>query len=206
MSISKYTKSLPDAFWKRESGSNNKLLILLEDGLQAIYGDMTAVFESLDLDKATGETLDLYGEMLGQKRGQMTDEKYRYLIRTKIARNTASGDYNSILESLNMIFKANPGDIVIEEADEPCTVRIVKLSVATLIAAGFTSKQAIEMIETLLPACVKVSTDVVFDGTFEFSASADDYDENKGFGNDDQTIGGYFGMLFGEDGDTPLPL
>lgn len=206
MSISKYTRRLPDAFWKLESGANNKLLTLLENGLQGVYNDSEAIYESLDLSKASGKTLDLYGEMLGQKRGQMDDEKYRYLIRTKIARNTASGDYNSVLESLYMVFNASPGDIVIEEGDEPCTVNVTKFSVATLISAGFTSKQAIEMIQTLLPACIRVGGDVFFDGSFEFSASADEYDADAGFADLEQTIGGYFGMMLGEDEDTPLPL
>ena len=58
----------------------------------------------------------------------------------------------------------------------------------------------------LLPIGVGVSASN-FNGTFEFADTATEYDENAGFGNIEQTIGGYMGLLYGEDTDSPvLPI
>lgn len=46
------------------------------------------------------------------------------------------------------------------------------------------------MIESLLPICVTLEADN-FEGTFEFADVDNEYDKAKGFGNIEQTIGGY---------------
>ena len=62
------------------------------------------------------------------------------------------------------------------------------------------------MIESLLPICVTLSADN-FEGTFEFSDAADEYDKLAGFGDADQTIGGYLGLYLGDDDKIPvLPI
>ena len=61
------------------------------------------------------------------------------------------------------------------------------------------------MIEKLLPVGVKVFADE-FEGTFEFAGTHTEYDEASGFADNGQTLGGWFGLLFGEDDEMPLPL
>ena len=85
-------------------------------------------------------------------------------------------------------------------------MRLTKFPVHVLTDAGFSSRQAAELIKTLLPVGVRLLVDN-FEGTFEFADSANVYDESAGFGNIEQTIGGYLGLYFGDDDDIPvLPI
>ena len=77
-------RKLPDAYYKGKDGNNYKLLQLNELSAQMLDKDMTDVLNSLDIEQATGATLDLYGQMLGQERGSLNDYQYRLVIKNKI--------------------------------------------------------------------------------------------------------------------------
>lgn len=202
---------LPDCYRKDQESNNVKMLELGRLAAEQLRADIRAVLESLDLGHATGKTLDLYGDMLGQRRGLLNDEQYRYMLLSKIGRNTVQGDYNSIMNTLVLMFGSQMGDITlddleVEEEERPCVVRLTKFPVQILISAGFSSRQAVAMIESLLPICVTLAADN-FEGTFEFAESAGVYDELAGFGNVEQTIGGYLGLYLGDDEKIPvLPI
>lgn len=208
--ISKNIVELPDSYKKTEESANNKLLLLGEMAIADAKKDLDDIDESMDIQNAYGKTLDLFGGIVGQKRGQMNDVKYRYLIYTKIASNMSRSTHESVMYNVLKMFNANRGDISIkdvsiEEDKRPCVVRLAKMPLDTLIAAGFTSRQAVRMIETVLPACVTIEAEN-FEGTFEFAGTVDEYDEKAGFADEAQSIGGYFGLLYGEDDETKLPL
>ena len=210
MSTYKLIRQLPDAFRKDPESNNYKLLSVYEDLSEEFKADLADISASQDLEQATGKTLDLFGQMFDQQRGAMTDTQYRYLIKTKIGRNTVRGDYKSTLDAIVAMFNAkyddvSLDDVEIEETDKPCVVKLTKMPVHILAGAGFTSTQAVQMIELLLPVCVTLEADN-FEGTFCFSAAANEYDPNAGFSDENNIIGGYFGLLLGEDGNTPLPL
>lgn len=210
MPVSKYASALPDAFRKDPESVNAKLLSIDGTDIEALHRDMDAVLAVLDLFSATGSTLNLYGEMVGQRRGKMNDDQFRYLILTRIGRNLVRGDYNSVMGSIVQMFGCGLGDVALEdlaisEKDPPCTVHLSKIPVAVLAGAGFTSRQGVEMIASLLPVCVQVTADN-FEGTFCFGDGYTEQDVLAGFSNDEQTMGGFFGMLYGEDGEVPLPL
>ncbi len=197
-------KRLPDAYYKGKDGNNYKLLHLNELAINELNTDTTEILNSLDIMQATGKTLDLYGETVQQKRGALNDEQYRLMILTKIGRNICQGDYNSIMRLLIQMFDCEQGDIILKESND-CTITIEKFPLEVLINAGFSSKQAIQMIEMLLPICVSVS-DGNFEGTFEFADFDDEYDEEKGFGNIEQTIGGYLGLTVDDKKGFELPI
>ncbi len=202
---------LPDCYRKDPESNNLKMLELGRLAAEQLRADIQAVLESLDLGCATGKTLDLYGDMLGQRRGVLNDEQYRYMLLSKIGRNTVQGDYNSIMATLVLMFGSQMGDITLDdlevvEEERPCVVKLTKFPVQVLISAGFSSRQAVTMIESLLPTCVTLAADN-FEGTFEFAESAGVYDELAGFGNMEQTIGGYLGLYLGDDDKIPvLPI
>lgn len=202
---------LPDCYRKDQESNNVKILELGRLAAEQLRTDIQAVLESLDLGHATGKTLDLYGDMLGQRRGLLNDEQYRYMLLSKIGRNTVQGDYNSIMATLVLMFGSQMGDITlddleVEEEERPCVVKLTKFPVQILISAGFSSRQAVAMIESLLPICVTLAADN-FEGTFEFAESVGVYDELAGFGNVEQTIGGYLGLYLGDDDKIPvLPI
>lgn len=194
---------LPDCYHKDPQGNNYKLLGLNHLPVQELKKDIQAVREALDLNIASGRTLDLYGDMLQQRRGLLNDEQYRYMILTRIGRNVVKGDYQSIMDALVLMFGSRQGDISLDdvelgEEERPCVVKLTKFPIAVLVNAGFSSRQAVVMIETLLPVCVTLAADN-FEGTFEFADSADIYDATAGFADIGQTIGGYLGLLLGDD-------
>lgn len=207
----KSVERLPDCY-RKDPGSNNfKLVKLNRVAVEELRADMQTVLDCLDINRAAGKTLDLYGDMLQQRRGLLNDEQYRYMLFARIGRNIVQGDYNSIMRTLVLMFGSQMGDITLDdlevvEEDAPCVVKLTKFPVYVLINAGFSSRQAVSMIESLLPVCVTLSADN-FEGTFEFADSADDYNELAGFGDIDQTIGGYLGLYLGDDDKIPvLPL
>ena len=188
-------------------GSNNyRFLNINEQAIEDVKADAQAIFDALDIQKASGRTLDLYGDMVGQKRGALNDAQYRIMILTRIGMNVAQGNYSTVIESAKRIFECDASDIILKDGAEPCVVTIEKFPLDVLINAGFSSTQAVELLEMLLPIGVRIDN-ANFSGTFEFADTADVYDEAAGFGNVEQTIGGYLGLLMGDDANRPvLPL
>ena len=202
---------LPDCYRKDQDSNNYKLLELNSQAAEELKTDIEVVKNVLDLNLAVGKSLDLYGDMLGQRRGFLNDEQYRYMLFARIGRNIVQGDYQSIMNTLVLMFGSRHGDITLDDLDldeveSPCVVKLSKFPVSVLMNAGFSSRQAVSMIEMLLPICVKLSADN-FEGTFEFAETADQYNESCGFGDVGQTIGGYLGLFLGDDDKIPvLPI
>lgn len=202
MKIADYINALPDSYQKGKQSNNYKLLQLEERLVADFRADMEAVDAILDINNATGKTLDLYGETYNQARGSLTDEQYRIIILQRIARNMAKGDYNSIVKSLSVAFGVSTEDISFTETDNPAEVEMKALPLSVLQNAGITASQIESIILAILPVGVSL-VPLEFAGTFEFAASSDEYDENSGFGNIDQTVGGYFGFLAGSGAEIP---
>lgn len=204
----KNVERLPDCYRKEVDSNNYKLLELNSLAIKELKADITAIKNVLDLNLAYGKSLDIYGDMLGQRRGLLNDEQYRYMLLARIGRNIVQGDYQSIMNTLVLMFGSQQGDITLddldlEEEETPCVVKLSKFPISVLLNAGFSSRQAVTMIEMLLPICVTLSADN-FEGTFEFAETADEYDANSGFADMAQTIGGYLGLLLGDDDKIPI--
>lgn len=199
-----YAKNLPDAFRKTKESNNAKILEIEKSALDKLRETISAVYDSLDIDKATGKSLDLFGDMVGQNRGTATDEQYRAMIKSKICRNLANADHNSIINAICVVFSCEPSDVLLVEAEEPCVVTLEKVPYAALAASNIDSVTATKIIAGLMPAGVRLES-LNFAGTFEFAATATEYDAEKGFGNIEQTIGGYLGLLSDSEG-TDLPV
>ena len=67
---------LPDCYRKDSESNNYKLLELGRMATAELRDDIQAVLDCLDLNQATGKTLELYGDMMGQRRGLLNDEQY----------------------------------------------------------------------------------------------------------------------------------
>jgi hypothetical protein len=212
----KNIKKLPDAYYKGKDGNNYKLLRLNELSAETFFNDMQDVLNTLDLEQAYGKTLDLYGNMLQVLRGRMTDEQYRVSIKNKIGENLCQSDTNSVLYYLSQTFNCSLSDISIDD------VRVNKVNVKVPLAKNFTVDYILSMISRLLPITVTLS-DIELTGTFEFGGISQgmtynilstltynefqkityevvetyvcEYDKDKGFGNIEQTIGGFLGLL-----------
>jgi hypothetical protein len=203
MRIDEYINALPDAY-RKDKGSNNYKLLYLEDALvNGLWDDIESVDAVMDIFKATGGTLDLYGEMYNQARGGLTDEQYRVIILQRIARNYAGGDYNSTVQALANALGVSTSEIRLVEEDNPRMISVANLPYTALQAAGITSKQAYQMIAAMMPVGIPLAP-LSLDGSFEFALFDNEFDTEKGFANIEQTIGGYFGLL--ESGDVDVPV
>lgn len=199
-----YVKNLPDAYSKSPSSNNAKILEIEKHEANQLRAAISQIHECLDIEKATGATLDLYGEMLGQKRGFTSDSVYLALIKTRIMRNLANGDYNSIINALSLVFSCEPSDFQLKEDPNTAAVEIDGLPVDYINKSGLTAMEAITIIRGLIPAGVLLRA-IEFGGTFEFGDSATEYDAEKGFGNIEQTLGGYLGLAAsGTASDLPI--
>ena len=93
--ISRNVNELSDSWDKRQTSNNAKMLALNEFIIDKLLKVLKQLDDSLDLNKATGKTLDYYGEDVGQKRGNLSDDKFRLLIMTRIAVNVSGCDFPS---------------------------------------------------------------------------------------------------------------
>lgn len=194
------SRNLPDAYRKDATSNNHKLLEVEKTESERLRAALTAIYESLDIDLATGSTLDEYGKMVGQERGKATDDQYRILIKARITRNLTNGDYNSIVKALAISLGCTPDLITLIELEEPCKVKIGAIPIEILNHLAVDVKTVAQIIRGIIPVGVFLE-DVEFSGTFEFSDGTElVYDENAGFADEAQTIGGTLGYVF--DGNT----
>lgn len=191
----------PDAFCKLPDSNNEKLLKLVSTRHTEIRKAIRAIYDSNDIFKAKGKTLDYYGDIYNVQRGRLNDTQYRYMILSAIARNNVGGDYESILEAVAVMFNCDKNEVKFKDHEtNPATIVLDKMPLSVIMEAGFSTVQAVELIETLLPITVGIEASN-FEGTLEFGESPDDYDELKGFSDshENPTVGGYFGLVYGEE-------
>ena len=202
-------RQLPDAYKKRlyhgEKSNNAKMLELNELMRDECKQSLDNALNALDLTTATGKNLDLLGETVNQKRGGLDDKQYLIMIYMRIARNFSKGDYNSVMGLLVFLLGCKDGDIVIEDIGN-AKVAIRNLNLTLALTAGFNADQILQLIEELLPCGVGIG-EASLEGTFQFAdGDTEEYDENKGFGNVEQTIGGYFGYFGSNTNNPELPI
>lgn len=199
-------KNLPDAYRKDVASNNFKILEIerwANNETRATLEEIAAIF---DIDNATGAVLDMYGKRFGQARGKATDAQYRLMIKSKIVRSSSSGSYKDIVDAICFTFDCDKADVLLVEGSTPMSVRLEKAPLGAVIQAGFSSRQAELIVESLLPAAVKLEYSSL-EGTFEFSDSETEYDEAKGFAeSEDGTIGGYLGWTGSEETIDELPI
>lgn len=202
-----YIKNLPDCYRKDKDSNNYKILQLAGHSVEGIKEVLTDIDGSLDLNKATGKTLDLYGDMVGQSRGRANDKQYLMLIKTRIMRNLANGSNKSVVNCLSSILNCDPSEISIKDTpNKPCTVTISNIPLQTVLEADMTTTQLLSLIKTLMPVGIVFET-VSFDGTFSFSDSENEQSTTEGFCDvEGGTIGGFFGLLSSDEDNTVLPI
>lgn len=201
-----HVKNLPDCYKKTQDSNNAKILTIEQDAVNLLRAELQAVLASGDIFEATGKTLDLYGDMVGQARGAATDDQYRYMIRLKIVQNISSGDYVSVLNALSLAFGCDHSQIHIQDSEAACSATLVTAPLGAITESGLTVNQAVALIQRLMPICVTLES-ASFEGTFMFSDSETEYDESHGFSEaEGGEIGGYLGFIHSDENDSKLPI
>lgn len=199
-----HAKNLPDTYRKDVNSNNYKILETERDACEVLRKTLNEVYGILDIDNATGETLDMYGERIGQPRGNTTDEQYIILLKAKIMRNLSNGSYKGVCRAVCATFACRENSIKFEDVYAKCTVRATVFPMNEINEAGFTAAQALAIIKSLLPVCVTLEP-IVVDGTFEFADTEGVIDDEAGFADDNGTIGGTLSWIYGGDG-YELPI
>lgn len=196
-----------DSEIERENTSNNFKILEIErtanNDLRSILADIQSI---LDINNATGATLDMYGEKYGQARGKASDAQYRIMIQSRINRNWCNGSYKNIVDAISLTFGCSINDILLEETS-PMVIEVKNLELSKVEEAGFETNQVYQIIKSLLPTATELQS-VFIDGTFMFGEDEDEEDENAGFAisEDDQSVGGYFGILQTSENSVDLPI
>lgn len=192
----KYIDALPDAYLKTPESVNNRILSLSELAIVSIKNEIIEIEEMVDLDKVFGYTLNLYGQMLDVARGKFNDTQYRTLIKAQIACNLSKGDFTSVLYAIRMFLDCGNNYVrILDIPDEICAVRVDTIPYNILNKTGLSGKQVLKLIKRLIPVAVRIE-ELIFEGTLEFGESEQmEYDEKRGFGDIEQTVGGYFGSV-----------
>lgn len=199
-------KNLPDCYQKDKDSNNYKILEMERFACEELRDCLNDISKILDIENASGKTLDLYGERFGQARGKASDAQYRIMIKSKINRGLANGSYKSIVDAICYTFNCDKKDVLITETDKPMTVKLEKTPLGAIIKAGFSTSQAEQIIKRLLPVAVTMES-ILFEGTFEFSDSESEYNETAGFGETiDGAIGGYLGWTGSQESIDTLPI
>jgi len=201
-------KNLPDCYKKNKYSNNYKILEIERRTGVELRECLNGIAEILDIENATGAVLDAYGERYAQPRGKATDQQYRIMIKTKIAKTLSSGSYKDIVDTICFAFGCTINDVLlVESTTTPMGVSLEQLPLSAINESGFTTAQAYQLIKSMMPVGVDLQS-VLFEGTFEFSDTENEYDEAAGFAisETDQSIGGYLGGAASDATEEILPI
>ena len=195
MNYSNLANNLPDAFRKDADSNNYKILKINSNTHEGHYSTLTNLFDALNInnDIVCGKVLDeLYGSRVNLARGSLEDGQYKIRLKGKMMKNIVDGSFNMLANALAYILQCDASDIHICENGDGTVSVLEGIPLDALYNAGFDATELISLIEEMLPITVTVR-DYSFTGTFEFDSKEDTYDEDTGFADDDEAIGGYLG-------------
>ncbi|MCE5168961.1 hypothetical protein LQV63_06520 [Paenibacillus profundus] len=202
---------LPDVIAKEGS----RFAILVDVWLQQI-NEIGATVQRMSawksIEQAEGATLDMIGGNLGQPRGQATDEVYRLLLRSKLARMNASGNLDSVIEVLALALNAEPGEFRLSERyndpvnPEPAAIHVNEVPYEKLSGMGLSPSQFVSLVERLVAAGVRVGQ-VELTGTFALSSVYDSLERDEhGLADEAMTVGGTLGDMYVPGNDYAIPI
>ncbi|HLV84240.1 MAG TPA: DUF2612 domain-containing protein [Devosia sp.] len=168
---------------------------------QRVYEFLRGFAQAFDLDTATGNRLDIIGRIVGLRRRPefSDDEDYRFFLRVKIAKNTASAymvsdTRNSLQEAIQFAFEGRA--YVVDNQD---------MSLTLVIDSGFDQARLQLLFDLdLIPKPQGVQyyvTDLPPEGLWfgfsELGQATPDYIGGFGELGDDPLTGGMFSELIG---------
>lgn len=203
---------LTDNYNKSPQSNIGKLLSIINDQLNDLLQTLDTMEKWRDIDLAEGTTLDGIGQNVAQPRGAASDQVYRILIKTKIARNLSRGDINTVIRVIALAVKAEYSEIEIKEKytetlePEPAAISLMRLPLSRISDSEIDLRQFARIIQRTVAAGVRVDA-VELQGTFSLASSEElETDTAVGFADIDQTTGGTLGAVFTPSVETELPI
>lgn len=201
-----------DVFNKNPSSNIGKLIGILYGQLKEVGDTLETVREWRDIDNAKGTTLDMIGHNIVQPRGAATDEIYRVLLKSKIARNLSQTDINTIIRVLALALNCDYSDIRIRPKfndpvdPEPAALSLIRVPIKRLNEVGMSPMQFGQIIQKTVAAGVRVAQ-IELAGTFQLSSQYSGLESGKtGLADPDMTTGGTLGEVYVPGYDYTLPI
>lgn len=201
-----------DAYNKHPNSNLGRLVSILHSQFQNIENVLETIQEWREIDQAQGTTLDRIGENIVQARGIATDEVYRILLKSKVARNLSKTDINTIVEVLALALDCHVSEIRIEEKymnpnePEPAALSLLCVPIARLNEVGMSPYQFAQIIQKTVAAGVRVAQIDLF-GTFILASKRAEVEKSKfGFANVEMTRGGALGTVYVPGNNYELPI
>lgn len=205
-------KRFTDNYNKSPNSNMGKLLSILHSQMKTLTDTFDQIDKCRDIDNAMGLTLDLAGGNVGQLRGAATDEIFRILIKSKIARNLSKSDVNTIIDVLSISLDCSPSDIRIREKfedpldPEPAAISLIKVPVAKINEVGMSPIQFAQIVQKTVAGGVRVAQ-IDLSGTYRLSSKKNDIEKSEfGLADVEMTTGGTLGMVYvpGKGYDLPI--
>lgn len=149
MNLKNMLKRITSNYIKDRKSNNHKLFSTVSASVE----ELKEVFEKVEswqgIENAEGETLDMIGEDVRQKRLGLTDEEYRPKLRYRISLNKSGTDINSVNTALRSIIGNNfmrmdegyeqekysePASIVVEVSNYEKAINYTEID--NILAAG----------------------------------------------------------------------
>lgn len=199
-------KLLTSNYDKSELSNVSKISKVISDELEELKQLFGKIESTNDIDLAEGKQLDDLGSNILQYRGEVNDELYRVLIKSKIARNKANGTLNNLLDVLALSLRVDKSTIKMIEGVNPLfySISIVDMPIDVLASIGMTVLQLGRLIRTMVAAGVKLES-IIFTGTFEYTDVLSN-NLSLGYADVDMLNGGTLGDVYVTEKDTNFPL
>ncbi|MGF0470296.1 DUF2612 domain-containing protein [Lysinibacillus fusiformis] len=123
-------KRLSDYFDKTPDSNISKLMSIFAAEAKEVKATNDRIRQWRNIDDAEGDGLDLIGQNVNQPRGIATDEVYRILLKSKIARNLSDGTIDMIIQVLAILLSVDHKMIKIKEKwndseePEPAAIKV----------------------------------------------------------------------------------
>lgn len=200
-------------YFRKDSTSNiAKLMSIFSDQLIQLQQTTERVGDWRNIDNAQGKALDDIGSNVNQPRGKASDEVYRILLKSKIARNLSDGSINTIISVISVALSVPTSQIRIVEKwhdelePEPAALKMIEMPLKRINEAGLDPVNFVRIVQKTVAAGVKVQT-IELSGTFEFGNLSNGIDLSRGFGDvENEMTGGYLGAVYTPAQDNELPI
>lgn len=211
ITVADIISKLTDVFSRNPDSNIGKLCQIMSAQFAKLHEANERIRLWRDVDQAEGTTLDLTGENVGQARGAATDEVYRIMIKSKVARNLSTSDINTIIRVLSLALDCDYSEVNIEEMytdpfePEPAAIKLIQLPLEKLNAAGMSPYQFSQIVKRTVAAGIRIGV-IELAGTFEYGNVGDPPDNDAGFADEEQTIGGTLGAAYSPGTGSELPI
>lgn len=204
-SIKSLIARFSDYFNKEPGGNIGKFLTIASIQFQDVKQTLDTIRLYRSIDDAKGLTLDLIGENLNQKRGALSDEMYRVLLKTKIKRNLSDGSVEHLLSIITDILAIPPQQVELVEKQTAIAVRFEDYG--ALGNAEISAPELITIMRQVKGAGVKLES-VAWDGTFKLGDAANpEVVADKGLGDvNNSMVGGTLGLYYSDKDIRNIPI